>query len=149
MPIKKSADDTNKVSNGEEPGITYHHIPMTIELSRRKEEEELMEKYHIVKKKRAVLLGQTEKSDIKDPEPLIIRHMNVFNITEADLLNRWTANKPAHISRSEMLKIVDFYIVFTGPDFEGACKDIKAKILFMTDDLWDDYARQLPFELPY
>jgi hypothetical protein len=145
---KKSAGNAGK-GNASALGISYHPIPMTLELSRRKEEEELRQKYHIPKEKKAVLIGQPETDNVTDPEPLIIRYTNVFNTTEADLLNHWTADKPAHISRSEMLKIVDFYSALVGQDFEETCTDIKAKISLMTDDLWNDYANRLPFALPY
>jgi len=149
MSTGKPGKGKDKETEGQAPGITYHPIPMTIELARRKEEEEIREKYHIVKEAKAVLLGQAERGNVTDPDPLIIRYTNVFDVTEADLLNHWTLDKPGHISRSEMLRIADFYSALVGPDFEEVCKDIKAKLMFMSDDLWDDYANRLPFELPY
>jgi len=131
------------------PGIEYHPLPMTIELARHKEEEELREKYNIPLQRKVVMLGQEERIGIIDPEPLIIRQTNVFNVIEADLLNHWTADKPANISRSEILKIVDFYLAFVGPEFEEICNELKIKIEIMTDELWDDYANRMPFEIPY
>ena len=78
-----------------------------------------------------------------------IRQTSVFDADEADMINRWVDDRKAHIPRSEMLKIVDFYIAAVGPDFKDVCQGIKNKIWLMSDEEWNECANRIPFEVPY
>ena len=79
----------------------------------------------------------------------IIRYTTEFDADEAEMINRWVADKQDHISRDEILRIVDFYTSIVGSDFEEVCTSIKNKILLMTDEDWNDCANRIPFEVPY
>jgi len=77
------------------------------------------------------------------------RYTSEFDADEAEMINRWVADRQDHIPRSEILRIVDFYKSIVGTDFEEVCTDIKNKILNMTDEEWNDCANRIPFEVPY
>ena len=58
--IKYTAASNKQVPN-KFVNWTYHSIPMTLELSRRKEEEELIELFHAEKLKRAEIINRGER----------------------------------------------------------------------------------------
>jgi len=78
-----------------------------------------------------------------------IRYTHEFDADEAEMINRWVDDRKDHISRSEILKIADFYSVIVGSDFKEVCEDIKNKISSMTDEEWNECANRIPFEVPY
>ena len=65
------------------------------------------------------------------------------------MINRWTDDRQGHISRSEILRIVDFYAALVGSEFKEVCDDIKNKISSMSVEEWDECADRIPFEVPY
>ena len=78
-----------------------------------------------------------------------IRYTNEFDADESEMINRWVADRQEHISRSEMLRIVDFYTAIAGSDFQAVCEEIRYKISIMSDEEWNECANRIPFEVPY
>ena len=78
-----------------------------------------------------------------------IRYTCEFDADESEMINRWLADKPDHVSRSEMLRIVDFYVAIVGPDFQDVCEEIRYKISIMSNEEWNECANRIPFEVPY
>ena len=79
----------------------------------------------------------------------VFRYTSEFDADEADMINRWTADRQERVSRNEIMRIVDFYTAIAGPDFKEVCAGIKDKIMLMSDEEWNECADRITFDVPY
>ena len=137
----------------------YRSIPMTPELLRRKEEEELCELFNVKRPKRATIINRGERNltGVRGERIFpgvggthnMFRYTCEFDADQAEMINRWTADIQGRVSRDEILRIVNFYTAIVSLEFKEVCEDIKNKISLMTDEEWNDCANRIPFDVPY